>query len=89
MPGADIGDRRIVVDRFGVDGFDQRDVVDHLRRVGQQFADPRPVLAVLLELVFRRRDGKSRLARSHRGQTLPLRIDSGRSLSNQSAIAGL
>ena len=39
----------IVIDLFGVDGFDERELVGDLRGVRQQFAHPRARLAVLLE----------------------------------------
>ena len=72
VAGADVGDRRIMVDRFGVQALDDREIVDHLGRVRQQLADPGAVAAVLLELVFRRGDGKPLLAGGHRRQPLAL-----------------
>ena len=63
---------RVVIDGVGVDGLDQRDVVDDLGRVRQQLADPLAALAVLLELELRRRDREPRLAAGHRGDALAL-----------------
>ena len=40
-------DRRVVVDRLGVHRLDDRDVVDDRAGVRQEFAEPRPALAVL------------------------------------------
>ena len=61
---------RVVVDGVGVDRLDQGDVVDALRGVRQQFADPRAALAVLRELEHRRRDRQPRLAAGHGGDPL-------------------
>ena len=66
------GDGRFVVDGVGVHAADETHFVDHLGRVRQQFADPHAALAVLGELVFRRRDGEPRLAAGHRRQPLAL-----------------
>ena len=60
-----------------------------LRGVGQQLGDPRAAAAVLRELEDRRRDREAALARVMVVRRWPLRIDSGRSLSNQSFITGL
>ena len=63
-------DRRLVVDRLGVHAADEAQVVDHLRRPRQQLADPHAALAVLLELVLRRRDREAGLAAGHRREPL-------------------
>src|SRR5262245_34356967 len=42
--------RRVVVDRFGVQRFDDCDLIHDLRRVRQQFAYPRAALAMLGKL---------------------------------------
>jgi hypothetical protein len=39
--GLDERDRRVMVDRFGVHRLDDGDLVDNLRGVGQELADPR------------------------------------------------
>ena len=64
--------RRIVVDRVGVDGADDGDVVDDLGGPREQFADPGAVLAVLGELEERGCDGEFGLAARHRGDALAL-----------------
>ena len=57
-----------MVDRVGMDRLHQRDVVDDARGVREQLAvDPAAALAALLELEFRRRDGKPGLAACHGG----------------------
>ena len=66
------GDGRLVVDGVGIHAADEAHFVDHLGRVGQQLADPHAALAVLGELVFRRRDGKPRLPAGHGRQPLAL-----------------
>ena len=53
--------RRVVVDRVGVHRLDDGDVVDDRAGVRQQFAEPGPGSAVLLELENARRDRQSRL----------------------------
>ena len=72
MPGADVGHRRVVVDRLGPDRLDQGDLVDDLGRPGQELADPHARLAVLGELVLRRCDREPGLAAGHGGQPLAL-----------------
>ena len=62
--------RRIVIDRFGLQGLDDADVVGDLGGVRQQFAEPRAALAVLRELEDRRRGRKFRLIRRHAGEPL-------------------
>ncbi len=42
--GLDVGDRRIVVDRFGVDRFDHGQIVDDTCSVRKQLADPNALL---------------------------------------------
>ena len=62
---------RVVVDRVGVNGLHQRDLVDHLRRVGEKLcADPAAALPHLLELEFRGGHRQPRLAARHRGDPL-------------------
>ena len=72
VAGLHEGDGRLVVDGVGVHAADEAHVVDHLGRVRQQLADPHAALAVLGELVLRRRDGKPRLAAGHGRQPLAL-----------------
>ncbi len=62
----------LVIDGVGMHGADDRDIVHHLRRVGQQFRNPRARLAVLRELEDGRSDGKPRLAARHGGEALAL-----------------
>jgi hypothetical protein len=64
-PRLDERNRGIVIDRLGVHRLDDGDVVDDLRRVRQELADPRARLPVLLER-------EQRLA--HRQQRLPHRL---------------
>ncbi len=53
-------------------GLDNRDIVDDLRRVRQQLAQPRAGLSVLLEFENRWRHRQRRLARRHARDPLPL-----------------
>ena len=61
----------IVVDRVGVHRLDDGDVVDDLRRVRQQLADPGAGLAVPAELELRSRHQQRRLPHRLR-DALPL-----------------
>ncbi len=70
MPGADVGHRGVVIDRLGVNRFDDGDVVDDLGGPRHKLADPGSGFAVLLEFVLRRSDGKTRLTAGHGGQAL-------------------
>src|SRR5690606_36583414 len=70
--GVDIRDSRVVVDGFGIDGLDNRDVVDDRSDVRQQFADVGAVVAVLLEVEHRGDAGKGFLPAGHTGQPLPV-----------------
>jgi len=70
MPGLQQGHRGIMVDRLGVQGADEADLVGELRGVRQQFAQPHPAPAVLLKLEDRGRDRKTFLSRGHSGEAL-------------------
>ena len=63
-PGLDERDRRVVIDRIRVHRLDDGDVVDDLRGVRQQLADPGAGLPVLRELVDRLRHGQRATAPS-------------------------
>ena len=65
IAGTDIGNGRIVIDRFGVHGADNSQIIDHAGCLGQQLADPGTRMAVSQKLENRRRDGKPRLIRRH------------------------
>ena len=64
--------RGIVVDRIGMDGADDGDVVDDLGGPREQFADPGAALAVLGKLEEGGCDGEFGLAARHRGDALAL-----------------
>ena len=49
MAGLKKGDTRVVVDRFGVDRFEEAQLVDHTCCVRHQFTDPGAALPVLSE----------------------------------------
>ena len=66
-----------------------RDVVDDLRGVRQQFADPGAVLAGPRELEDGGRNRQRVLARGHAGDALALRMESGSSLPATAASFGL
>ena len=70
MSGLKEGDRRIVVDRFGVHRADDADVVGDLSVPWQQVTDPLAGLAVLSKRHERLGDRKRLLSRRHAGQTL-------------------
>ena len=84
QPGTDAGsprdhksglherDGRFMVDRFGMHGADDRDIVHHARRVRQQFGDPRAGFAVLREIEDRGRDREAGLPAGHGGEALAL-----------------
>jgi hypothetical protein len=72
-PGLDECDSRVVIDRFRVHRLDDRDVVDDLRGVRQQFAHPRARLSVLRERIDRA---------GHRQQRLPHRLGNPLPLTN-------
>ena len=61
----DEGDRRVMIDRLGVDRLDDGNVVRDARDVRQQFTDPRAGLAVLRELEHRLHDRERALPRGH------------------------
>ena len=68
--GLNEGDRRIVVDRLGIDRLHDCNVIDDRAGMRQQLAQPGAVFAVLLELEQRRGDGKSLLPGGHCGDPL-------------------
>ena len=70
VAGLHVGDRRLVVDRLGVHAANEAHLVGHARRVGKQFADPHPTLAMLGKLELRRRDREAGLPRGHRREPL-------------------
>ncbi len=63
-------DRGVVVDRFGVERVDHAEIVGDLAQVRQQFAEPEPAFAVLLELEHRRGDGELGLIGRHAREAL-------------------
>ena len=64
-------DRRLVVDRLGVEGAHPADLVGVLAEVRQQVGvQPHAALAMLGEVILRRRDGEAGLAAGHRRQAL-------------------
>ena len=71
-PALNEGDRRVVIDGIGLHGLDERDVVHHLAGVGQEFAQFRSGLSVLLELEHRRGYRQPILAGGHAGDPLAL-----------------
>ena len=71
-PGLDEGDRRIVVDRVGVHRPDDAQLVDDLRRVRQQLADPGAGLAVTREVELRAGHRERLLEGGHAGEALAL-----------------
>ena len=61
----------IMVDGVGVDRLHQRDLVDHIRGVGEEFAvDPAAAAAPLLKFEFGRGHRKPGLAAGHAGEPL-------------------
>jgi hypothetical protein len=69
--GLDEGDRRIVVDRLGVQRVDEAQLVHDLRGVRHQLADRRAALAVPVEFEERGSEWLAFLLRGHRRQPLP------------------
>ena len=65
-------DRRVVIDRVGIDGLDDADVVDDLGGVRQQLTDPGSVLAGPRKLENGGRDRQRILAGGHAGNALAL-----------------
>ena len=72
MPRLNEGDRRIVVDVFGVERLQEAEFIRHLARPREQFAEPRPRLSMLSELEGRSRQRQRRLKARHAGQSLTL-----------------
>src|SRR5580765_6401618 len=70
MAGLDVGDRRVVIDCFGVHRLDEAEIVGALAQVRQQLAEPRPAAAVLAKGEHGRDAGKLALPGSHARQTL-------------------
>jgi hypothetical protein len=62
---------RIVVNGFGVHGFDYTQVIGNGGCIGQQFAEPAAALPVLIEVNPRSGERESRLIGCHSGQSLP------------------
>ncbi len=62
---------RAVVDRFRVHRLDEANLVGHLRRMRQQFAEPGPALAMLFEPERRTDQRQAGLIAAHPGQPLP------------------
>ena len=62
----------IVIDLLGVHRLDEAEIVDDLRRVRHQLADPGPRLSILLESECRWRDRERCLIRAHGGEPLAL-----------------
>jgi hypothetical protein len=72
--GLEEGDGGIVVDRFGVGGFDDSDFVCDLCNVGELIRDPGTAFAVLFEAELGRSGGKGGLTRTH-GRLALVRVD--------------
>ena len=70
--GVDIGDRRIVVDRLGIDAADERHLVGERGDVRQNLAVICAALPVLLELKHRRDARERLLPGGHAGDSLAL-----------------
>src|SRR4051794_26922003 len=70
VAGADVGDGGVVIDRLGVHGLDEAQVVDAAGRPRQQLADPGPAAPVAGEAEFRGSDGEARLPAGHGGEAL-------------------
>ena len=66
------GDRRVVVDRFGVHRSDLAPVVCKASHLGHEFAEPHAGFAVLCELEHRRSDWKFALTGGHGREPLSL-----------------
>jgi hypothetical protein len=71
MAGAEESHGRVVVNRDGVQGADQGDVIDDAAGVGQQFAEFGPLAAVTFERVGRSDAQPGRLPGGHAGDALP------------------
>ncbi len=61
-----------MIDGVGLDRLEHRQFIHHLGRMRQQFTDPAPALASLVELEHRRGHRKTGLARSHGGDALTI-----------------
>ena len=59
-----------MIDRLGLHGPHDAELVGNGRRVRQEFAEPLTAFPMLLELEHRRRDRKPLLPRGHRGNAL-------------------
>jgi len=70
--GHDVGRCGVVIDRLGVERFDDRDVVHDASHVWKQFAHPRAALAVLIEFEDWRGAGERSLAGGHAGDSLAI-----------------
>ena len=70
--GLEEGDRGIVIDRLGEHRADDAELVDDLRGLGKEIADPGAVLPVLTEPELRSRERQGRLIAGHAGQPLSL-----------------
>jgi hypothetical protein len=71
VAGLEKRDRRVVVDRLGVERFDEAQLVHHLRGPRHQLADGRLAFSVLRELEDRPGERQRRLVARHAGQPLP------------------
>ena len=70
--GHDEGASRIMIDGIGLNRLEHRQFVDDLGRVREQFADPAPTLAGLIELEHGRCHRKASLTRGHGGDALTI-----------------
>ncbi len=57
-----VSDGGVVIDRFRIDGLQQGDVIDDASGMREEFTHPGAVLAMLIELEGRGRDGETCLA---------------------------
>ena len=84
-----VGDRRVVVDCFGVERLDNGDVIDDGGDVRQELADPGAALAVLVELEHWRHAGERLLSGRHPGDALSHAYGTGQLLAVVFAQLGL
>ena len=70
--GIDRGDRRVMVDRFGMHRFDQTDVIGNGGGVWNDFTEPGTILSMLGKFKHRSYAGEGGLLGSHPGDALAI-----------------
>ena len=70
MPGLEQRDRRVVVDRVGVQRTNDTQIVGDGAEVGQQFAQPQSALTVLAKFIATWLQGETGLTSNHAGDAL-------------------